>query len=181
MASNVNHAPTERASWEELHEQLTTVSANAALQGPVYRVPECILLLNAQHQIVYANAAGQQMLCGENDPAELYGCRLGEVLHCVHAESGEGEYGTASACRICNALQVILKSLTGTPDMRRCSINCTDKQEPFECFTFSMPVHLGGQNYAFVAIQDASAPQTEDELGKLIFSMRGLAARIEQG
>lgn len=181
MNPNSKHAPAERATWETLHEQLATVNANAALQGPVFEAPECILLLNAHRQIVYANAASQQMLCGEGDPATLYGCRPGEAMQCVHATKGEGGCGTARYCRMCGAVNAVLKSLSGSADIQRCSIQCENREEPFECITFSMPVHISTETYALVAMKDASEGKATNELAKHAFAMQRLAAEVERG
>ncbi|MGB0415847.1 MAG: hypothetical protein ACPGKS_03255 [Coraliomargarita sp.] len=180
MTPITKHAPPERASWDELHYQLTTVNANTALQGTIDKATESILLLNRHRQIVYANAASRTLLCKNDDPAKLYGCRPGEALCCVHAHTGVGGCGTSQACRVCGAVNAVLKSLSGTFDVQRCSIQSENRDAPFKCIIFAMPVQLDGESYSLVALKDASEASGTNALAKHAFAMRGLASLVEQ-
>lgn len=180
--NHTEHAPAERVSWEELHAQMTALRSNEALQGPVKVAQEHVLILNAQRQIIYANSASQRMLCEDQDPSILYGCRPGESMHCIHANTGEGGCGTSKHCRTCKAVNTVLKSIDGSVEVQRCSIQRINNPKPFEFILFTMPVHIQDATYILVAIEATSAIEdSKHALAQRVFTLQRLAGSIDEG
>lgn len=177
MATRSQHAPAERAEWEDLYAQILDLQSNVPLQTQVEERPEPILLLNTHRQIVYGNKAGRLSL-GVEDPATMYGCRPGEVLNCIHVAEGEGGCGTSTHCRVCGAVTAVLNTLQGKPDIQRCSIQSSGAEAPLEFVLIAMPISFAEQNYVLVSMAQAS-DDSSSALAKQTFALQGIAAKIE--
>jgi hypothetical protein len=137
------------------------------------------MLLNRHRQIVYANAAAQQMLCGDGDPATLYGCRLGEVMRCVHAKMGGAGCGTSPFCRICGAQRAVTGSLDERIEVQHCSFQLEGLDVPLEVIISSAPVAMDHQSYVLVMIQDKITEDSDDAIARQVFAIQRIAAEIE--
>ena len=81
-------APAERASPEDLGRQAEAVRDQALLLEVLSTVPDLVLVLNAQREVVFANHALAEF-AGLTEE-EAFGLRPGELMGCVHAENNTG-------------------------------------------------------------------------------------------
>ncbi len=176
MKTDTHFAPPERADWETLYQQLMMVGENRALKEAIFNAAEPVFVLNTHRQIVYANQAGQALLCPDQDPATLYSCRPGEVMQCVHAEKGIDGCGTSHHCRICKALNTVLKSLQGQIEIQQCKIHTRRQSEPEEFILLSMPLNVHHERFALVSILQIEGKQ---QLASHAFAFHRMAAGIE--
>ena len=70
-------APAERANLEELQNSIQELSADAKFKALVDAVPNILIVLNKQRQVIFYNAALLDLLESE-DGSEAYGQRPGE-------------------------------------------------------------------------------------------------------
>ena len=182
MTPHSKHAPAERASWDELHQQMVVLQNNKALQGLVLDSPEQIILLNLQRQIVYVNKAFLKMTKLQ-DPAEIYSCRLGETIRCAHSAEGEGGCGTGEDCRNCGAVNAMLNTLQDQIfDMEWCSIPIEGQEKLLNFIAFTMPVRIAPFNYILMAlVEDHNCKTSTSQLAKHAFIIQRMAADIERG
>jgi hypothetical protein len=173
--------PGDRASWLELHGQIVEVGSNSALQGSIYDFPGCVLVVNGHRQIVYANAASQQMLCGDADPATLYGCRPGEAIGCIQANKGDGGCGTSKICRFCGARKAVFAGLAGLVDVQRCQLKIEGSVSVFKGVVISVPVCIKDRSYALVLIETSDAEESTSAIAKQVFLMQKMAGEISEG
>lgn len=179
MDERTEHAPAERATWDELHEQMCTLMENPALQKQVKQTSKLVMLLNPQRQIVYANTACIEML-GTKDPAELYAMRPGEALKCVHANEGSGGCGTSINCQLCGGMNAVLNSLKGKVDVQQCTIEQEGSDTPLQLIIFTMPIYLNDRQFVLVSMLEQAEGITETSaLAKHAFAVQNLAASIE--
>ncbi len=153
MVAHTEYAPSERATWQELYDQITSVRHSSSFRELLEAMPGNVMLLNAHRQIVFANQPLLRML-NISDPAEAYGCRPGEILHCIHAKTGEGGCGTAKPCRLCGLLQAFLASQDGEADIRECTIRQTGNDQGLNLLVRSAPVHLESSHFVLVSIAE---------------------------
>jgi len=178
MTAQTHHAPAERASWEDLYEQMQALKKNATLQTTVEHSRDLVLLLNPHRQIVFANKACRDRLCLE-DPAEIYGCRIGEAMHCIHAGSGDGGCGTSRKCRGCGGVNTVLNSLSGGKiAIERFRIETTEPETPMTWIVFTIPLLLETRRYVLVGLKDEQT-ETPHAFAKHAFAMQRLAAKVE--
>jgi len=180
MSSNTHtqYAPAERATWEELYEQMEAVNGNACLQGALRSAPERVLLVNAQRQIVYVNEATMQAF-GVKDPAEVYACRPGEVLGCVHANKGEGGCGTHEDCRFCGGLNAVMRGLRELADVQKFQITIQDYDIPLDLVVHTIPVRVGDFFMCLVTFLDTDN-ESAMKIAENTFKIQHFAAEIEE-
>lgn len=70
-------------------------------------MPEPLVILNPERQIVFANRALTDFLHLE-DGSSILGMRPGEVFDCVHSKNESGGCGTTEYCSVCGAVNSIL-------------------------------------------------------------------------
>ncbi len=177
MASNkingveTEFAPAERLSQDEVllqhkawvdQEQVTLVS-NA--------VPNLILILNKQRQIVYSNEHFRKL--GEiPDDLGYVGMRPGELLNCVHAFETEGGCGTTKFCRTCGAVLTILTAISGREDSEVCNITRRHDLPNMNLRVWTSPVMLNGEKFTIFTLMDITL---ELENAKLLDQVQKLA------
>ena len=93
------YAPAERATPDALDQQCRYFSDAWFFGELLHYVPDMVMILNAQRQVVYANRAALEMV-GAKDVAKVVGKRPGEVLRCRHSDQTEGGCGTTAPRRI---------------------------------------------------------------------------------
>jgi hypothetical protein len=176
-STHTKYAPAERASWEQLYAQIIALKGNVFLQEKLHEVADRTLLINAHRQVVYANAAMLEYL-GQRDPAELMGCRPGEVFGCLNADKGAGGCGTSESCHLCGALNAVLRSLAGYAEVQRCSITLKENGAQLELTVHSIPVRIAGYCMCLLVLTPDDHGNSK-QLAEVTFRVQRYAANIE--
>src|SRR5512140_2645425 len=114
-------APAERAPAPEV-ERVGHRFADGGFFGSLMdKLPEMVLLLNPQRQIVYANRAALEA-GGLKNRTEALGLRPGELLHCRNFGSAPGGCGTSESCRYCGAVNAVLDAQKGQASVQECRL-----------------------------------------------------------
>jgi PAS domain-containing protein len=87
------HAPAERATPEIVAAQAQHFRQAVLLRKMVGSIPDILVILNPQRQIVYANQRPIDTL-GLNECQEVLGLRPGEAFDCAHASQTKAGCGT---------------------------------------------------------------------------------------
>jgi signal transduction histidine kinase len=174
-------APAQRTPTKRLLQQAAHL-ANIPLLRPLFdAIPDVILILNAERQVVFANQALISLAHGEKGAAAI-GLRPGEVLDCVHANENESGCGTSSFCKNCGAVQATLSSLDGVEDVKECRVSLKNG-DALDLQVFATPLTLDGQRYSFFVLKDISHEKRRRMLEHVFFhdilnsagALRGLA------
>jgi len=160
-------APAERASADTLHQQTMLFSSLPLLPEFFDTIPNVMMVLNQQRQIVFANRALLDLL-GLQTQADVVGHRPGEALDCVHATETEGGCGTTEFCRTCGAVRTILASLSGTKATNECRIVQQDGTA-LDLRVWGTPLEMAGERYSVFAVQDISHEKRRHALERIFF------------
>ena len=158
---STQYAPAERASRKRISRQAAIVSRIPLLRPLLDAIPDIILILNAQRQIVFANQALLNIVRLDS-PDQAISLRPGEVLDCIHAFETEGGCGTTEYCQTCGAVQAILVSLRGDQAVQESRIRLKNG-DALDLRVLAVPVELDGGQYSFLVLKDIS-----DEKRRLI-------------
>lgn len=164
-------APAERSSYEELVQQHNTWIKQDITKIIGDAIPDLLLILNKDRQIVFANDYYKKINYFGRD-MELLGLRPGELLNCRHAFESEGGCGTTRFCRTCGAVQAILSSISEKKDVEECVINRRDGQTPLELRVWTTPIELDSEKYTVFVVHDISL---ENEHTRLLDQVQKLA------
>jgi len=104
------HASGERCNYDILKKQMDDLNELPYLKRGLDATNSMVLILNTCRQAVFANKAFLTMI-NMKESLELTGKRSGEIIKCIHACDTINGCGTAEACKYCNAVNAILKTM----------------------------------------------------------------------
>jgi signal transduction histidine kinase len=161
-------APPERASAEELNQQTAAFTTAAPLLIDMLDgMPQIVLVLNGQRQIVFANRALLEYLkCGLQD---VLGLRSGEALDCVHSNDEEWGCGTSEFCRMCGAAQAVIQGLNGENAVQECRITRRSSHESLDLRVHAAPLKFEGQDWVQFVLSDISHEKRRRSLETIFF------------
>jgi signal transduction histidine kinase len=161
-------APPERSSAEELQTQAAAfTSTSPLLVSMLDAMPQIVLVLNGQRQIVFANRALLNYLnCTVQD---VLGLRPGEALDCVHSKDEEWGCGTSEFCRMCGAAQAAVQSLTGEAAVQECRITRRCSHESLDLRVHAAPLNFEGETWVQFVLTDISDEKRRRSLETIFF------------
>lgn len=162
--------PCERAPIRVVHRQSSALSQAPGLTDLCNGLPNIILVLNEQRQIVFASKSFLE-LAQISDYKKLVGMRPGEALGCMHAEGSKDGCGTTAACEHCGAARAILSSLAGLKareefHMARL-IRCGP--ETLDLMVQATPFFYKKERFTLFAVSDIRTEMRRQVLEKLLF------------
>lgn len=160
--------PASRANTQAVHHDFTALKAAPFLVELLNAVPDVMMVLNAQRQIVYANAPLLRML-GFSDVERVLGLRPGEALNCQHAYEMTGGCGATAFCRYCGAAHAILRAQQGAQAAQDCRILRRDSIDALELRVWATPLAVNGVSYTVFALLDTSEVQRLHALERVFF------------
>ena len=160
-------APAERAPIAVIDCQAHYFSEYPLLQQLLDAVPDVFVIVNAQRQIVFANRAFLTTI--KMNPEDfILGLRVGEALHCAHANQMESGCGTTEFCRECGAVQAMLSGLSGRKAVQECRITQQDGSA-LDLRVYATPLIVEGERFSIFAIKDISAEKRRRALERIFF------------
>lgn len=174
-------APAERATLETLQYQQGPFANAGFMLEIMDAVPDGLVVLNEQRQIVYGNSAFCQAVQIDGD--SVIGLRPGEALNCIHAFESDGGCGTTEFCSTCGAVQAILKAQTGVQDIQECRIirqSDDDMEDALDLRVWATPFRLNGDTFTIFAVNDISNEKRRRILERVFFhDIRNTAGAIQ--
>jgi signal transduction histidine kinase len=177
-------APAERADPQEVLRQHLLFAAQDLPAQLGNAVPDLLMILNQERQIVFANheLSSRLGLAAE----EMLGQRPGEVLDCTHAHDGPGGCGTSEACQNCGLALSILASQNGQPAVQDGRLSVADG-EALDVRAWSTPITVNGEPFTIFVLTDISADKRRRALERIFFhdvlntagGLRGYASLLE--
>ena len=164
--------PTQFAAAELASEKEVTGQSKAVLAMPMLKqllnaVPDLLMILNGQRQIIFANQSLLNML-GCDSPRAVLGQRPGEMLNCIHATESPGGCGTTAACSNCGAVLAILSSQRGNESTRECRI-AREGGDGLNLRVHATPFAVGQSEFTIFSISDISHEKRRKVLERMLF------------
>jgi len=132
------------------------------------RIPAIFIIVNAQRQIVYMNK-GALAFSRLSDVAEAIGKRPGELLGCIHSTEGLEGCGTGEHCTYCGAVNAILSSQNGTPDMRDARLFLGKDRKAYDLRIWAIELPLRGEKFTAITMSDIHHEKWQMFLERLFF------------
>ncbi len=159
-------APAERRSADEVRQESEEAARLPLLSECLDAIPDAVLVLNAQRQVILANRALLDITGG--DPAQVIGRRPGEILDCVRAFENVAGCGTTEFCQTCGAVRAILSGLGGRKDIQECRI-MRRSGEALDLRVTASPFAQGKNAGVIFAVQDISHEKRRQALEHIFF------------
>lgn len=161
-------APAERSSRKEVNRQSGRFSRFPHLQSFCDFIPDGVMALNSNRQIVFANRTA--VLYGAaREIDSVLGLRPGELLNCIHSSESEGGCGTTVFCSTCGAVKSVLSGLRGEEDIQECSITQKDSGDTLDLRVWTTPLAIEGEQFVFFVVKDVSDEKRRRILERIFF------------
>ncbi len=149
---------TEFASPDRAAPGVVAAQSRHFTDGPLFLrlldyVPDMIMVLNSQRQIVYANRAVLDFVSA-TDLSSVMGSRPGEMLHCKHSTESAAGCGTTRFCSQCGAVNATLQTHAGQFAVEECRmiVETAQGEEALDLRVWASPVEVGGERFTFFVI-----------------------------
>ena len=163
-------APAELASLGALERQGRLFQNSPLMTQMVDAVPDILLVLNRERQMVYANQSLYRTLdMKTEDINRVFGCRPGEILKCAHAFESEGGCGTTVFCSTCGALKAILSSQEKKADVQECRIIQDQTGDALDLRVWARPLVLDDEVFTLFTVVDTSHEKRREALERIFF------------
>lgn len=163
-------APAERASAEAISKLSAQFSSQGLLCNLLNAMPDWVMILNEQRQIVFGNDAlrAYARSRGRND---ILGLRPGELLACDIAAQAPSGCGTGEACRSCGAANTILETLAGGKASHECRILSSHEQsvQALDLRVWGTPLEWEGERLVLFVASDISSVKRRQVLERIFF------------
>ena len=161
-------APAERSAPQEIAQQVEIFSKIPILSTLLDFVPDAVLILNSNRQIVFANDTALRLL-KNSEKATVFGLRPGEALACEHASDNPAGCGTSQACSVCGAVKAIQAAFEGIQDVQECRIVQKASGVSFDLRVYSYPWKVQNILFdVFIAV-DISNEKRRSALERIFF------------
>jgi Histidine kinase-, DNA gyrase B-, and HSP90-like ATPase len=164
------YAPPGRATPVEVERQGGAFRENSVLCSVLDAMPELVMVLNRERQIVHGNRALAEFAAARNLPS-FVGLRPGELLACEHGLAAPGGCGTGEACSACGAIESILAALAGDKACHECRIlrETSEGIGALDLKVWGTPFHWQGEQFAIVVAVDISNDKRRQVLEHIFF------------
>ena len=171
-ANKTDFAPAVRADDLTIRQQVNDLKQLHLLDSLLNAVPDAVLILNPQRQIIYANKEFTDF--ANQDEAALLGQRPGEAINCIHAFTKPGGCGTSENCSTCGAVVAVLNAQQGRRNVQECRILTEKNGEPgaLDLRVTATPFRFDpvtGEQFTMFATEDISNEKRRQVLERIFF------------
>ena len=163
-------APAERVPIEIVYRQAASFGTTPFASELLNSVLNCVFVLNAQRQIVFASQNTLSLVPGKK-MEDLLGLRPGEALDCIHADDCESGCGTSEFCSQCGAARAILASLASQRSLQECHLTRVIKcgEESLDLLVLATPLHHNHEQYSLLSVANISHEKRRQVLERIFF------------
>lgn len=176
--------PPGRTAGAELEGEIATVSGNAIIDGLLEAVHGLMAVLNENRQLLAINDTMLQAL-GVKSLKNVLGLRLGEAVHCIHAEHAPGGCGTSEFCPTCGAAIALVLALAGNHAVEQlCAIEIAGDDGHNNLFlrVRASPLVIAEHRFILLFLQDVSQEQRSAALEQVfLHDLRNTTMGISMG
>ena len=168
-ALKTSFAPPERTPDHILLAQINKIESHTDITSVLHAIPEFVMILNKEREIVFANKSLLKYLAAEDDFLKR-GFRPGEAINCQHAFENEAGCGTSEFCKTCGAVISILNSQSGQyEDVQECRIIQGDGCTALDLRVKSTRLSLEGEDFTVFTVADISNEKRRQALERIFF------------
>jgi signal transduction histidine kinase len=160
------YASAKRTSIPKLLNQNNVFESNKLLCEVLNAVPDIVLILNSDRQIIFTNQT-VLLLLEKDSFKSILGMRPGELLNCEHSFETKGGCGTSEFCKTCGAVNAILNSQKGIADVQECRITQRGDLDALDFKVFATPLSINGNKFTIFSVIDISHEKRRRMLEKI--------------
>lgn len=160
-------ASPERTDPETLDRQVLLFCNNMLLADVADAVPNFLMVLNKQREVVYANKQVIKLLQAKSMD-DIKGKRPGELFNCTYADKMPAGCGTSEFCQVCGAVNAILGAQDGFQSVKECHL-LTKDSIAYTMQVWATPYKCEGETFVLFLLMDISDEKRRQSLERLFF------------
>ena len=164
---DTHFAAPERTDSLELDRQVSLFHNELLLAELGDAVPNLMMVLNRQREVVYANKQLLDVL-GVKSIDEIKGQRPGELFNCEYADKMPAGCGTSEFCQVCGAVGAILGAQDGLQSSQECHL-LTKENMAYTMQAWATPYVFEGNAYVIFLLVDISEQKRRQSLERLFY------------
>jgi K+-sensing histidine kinase KdpD len=164
-------APAERDKKENVLSDWELIKSEKYLRNILNSLPNVILILNNNRQIIFCNEAYFHGVDKETYMEKL-GLRPGELLGCIHSYEEASGCGTSESCRFCGLVSVVLESQEKGKKVSkeaRLSSEINNELKACDFNVTASPLSIDKKTFTLVALEDISHIKRREALETIFF------------
>lgn len=164
-------ASETRTAPKDLSAEISQINKSPVMEGLLQASAGLLAILDENRQVVATNDSFLKTV-GVTDPSKILGLRPGEVLHCSHADEGDGGCGTSKYCPSCGAAIAIVSSQKeNRPIERICSVKAVIDGKPQDLVfqVKSHPVQVKDRRFLLLFLRDITKEQNRAALERTFY------------
>jgi K+-sensing histidine kinase KdpD len=164
-------APAARDNKESVLSDASLIKSEKHLQNILDNLPNVILILNNNRQIVFGNKAYFNGV-DEETYFDKLGLRPGELLGCIHSAEEAAGCGTSESCRYCGAVSVVLESKNKANKVTREARLTSNSNNELKSYDFNItasPLNIDNKNFTLIVLEDISHLKRKEALESIFF------------
>jgi len=153
-----------RVSREECEDQSLLIFSQTALHTILNSVPDAVVILNQNLQIVYCNSVLASSLGVQND--DIFGKRPGEAFNCVNYSKGQSGCGSSIFCRECGLIKSVLLSNAGKANQGDCILILKKGAEErhLDVRLSAVPAKTDHEVFTVLTLKDVSLEKRKNQM-----------------
>lgn len=167
---STRYASPSRSTPDRINRQRALLAADESLCELLDAMPELVMLLNENRQILLGNGALKDF-ADSQEHHNYIGMRPGELLSCRSALAADCGCGTAEECGQCGAVEAILAALKGYKASHECRVLCQTSRglEALDLKVWGTPLRWRGEQFVLLVAVDISHEKRRQILERLFF------------
>jgi hypothetical protein len=165
-ALDTDFLPAERADERTILRDFETIQSRDLSMIFKDVLPNVMLIINQQRQIVFTNQAFLKMVDCDVE-TEILGLRPGEAVNCIRSRVREGGCGTSEFCAVCGAANTAAAALEGESTVGECRILVNEGHDALDLRVWAEPLEIDWKTYAVILISDISSEKREEIMERI--------------
>lgn len=164
-------ASAPKKNRRKLKNQINTISNSPIMNTLLSIMGGVLVIVNEDRQLVAINHIFLESI-GITNPQDVLGLRLGDSLHCIHADESPHGCGTTPYCGTCGAAISLMTAINEDKiDEQICALTATKDGEPSDrCLLIrAQPLNVEGKRWVLVFAQDITQQQMWANMERIFF------------
>ncbi|OGV48634.1 MAG: hypothetical protein A2X49_11065 [Lentisphaerae bacterium GWF2_52_8] len=173
------YATPELSTDQEIASSVRKIEAQELFKKTLDSLPEILMILNRNRQIIYLNKAIFKLL-GISDFSAC-NFRQGELFNCINASSAPGGCGTSKFCSVCGFINSVLEcQKTGSKSEHEWHLTRKDSLDALELRVTASPLTIEDETFTIATLEDISNEKRGQALERIFFhDIMNLAGGIQ--
>lgn len=170
--------PAVKTDNLQIKHQAERILRSQLFEGLLQNVPNVIMILNSQRQVIYLNRNPVDPSLAVDDPSP--GTQAGDCLGCINASKGKLGCTSSDFCKVCGFNAALSESEEGRVAENECNISLKNGAS-LTLHIYAKPFFFNNERFIFCALEDISEKKRRQMLENIFLHDILNTAAVLQG